>query len=493
MKFPVLYDFIHSLDEKSVVDTFFKESGYNNQTQYFLLYDFLATYHGEFQIDLFEAFLNREGIKASTSRTYSKRIYEQIMNVLLSHKAHEDYFFSVQKHLAQAKILYKKERFDLALIELKAAKKLEETHKFPSARYEIEMMEARILFQKNPKDVSKPLKKHHCTAQKATSEFVRDTEIRMAYQFVFSYHLRAKNVDDEWQAIADTFSTIPFPVDCNLETLLYYCSVKMKIAYWQKSPKQIFYWTEKIYLVLKDNLAYQKKYPLAYLSSLDNYLSGMSHIRDFSKFQEIIAGLEKLILSQPSLVTKRETIVIFHTLSLLCNDTKGIKTLSEEVIERLKIRFEKCEKGAIRSRERAIILLFGILYLLRFDYSNAEEFFGRIPVHRKEKLRSDLQRVKLLIEILIKLNDKQQAAQFIDGEIDKVYDRLSEWEGLSPHESVIIKYFRRWNKLPAKTKRELTPLFEDFKEALAATIDDTGFLPLASEIISSWLDQKLDN
>ena len=138
-------------------------------------------------------------------------------------------------------------------------------------------------------------------------------------------------------------------------------------------------------------------------------------------------------------------------------------------------------------------MLFGILYLLRFDYSNAEEFFVRIPVHRKEKLRSDLQRVKLLIEILIKLNDKQQAAQFIDGEIDKVYDRLSEWEGLSPHEGVIIKYFRRWNKLPAKTKRELTPLFEDFKEALAATIDDTGFLPLASEIISSWLDQKLDN
>lgn len=491
MKFPVLYDFIHSLNEKEVVDVFFKESGYNNQSKYFLLYDFLATYHGEFQPDLFEAFLSSEGIKAATSRIYSNRIYEQIMDVLLSQKAHEDYLFTVQKHLAQAKILWKKEQLDLALFELKRAKDIEKNYNFPSARFEIEMMEARILFQKNEKDVSKPLAKHHKEAQKAVDTFVRDAQIQITYQAVFNYQLRAKNVDDEWQALATDFSKIPFPENSNLETLLYFCSVKMKIAYWQKATDQILYWTEKVYRLFQDNQAYQQIHPLAYLFAVDNYLIGLSHARDFSKFQEILDELEKLSLSQPSLITRRETTIIFHTLTLLCNDKSGLRSLDDEEIERLKIRFEKCKKGSLRSRERVIDLLFGVLYLFRFDYENAEEYFGRIKAHRTEKLRSDIQRVKLLIEILINLNDKLQATKFIDSKIDKAYERLSEWQGLFPHESTIIKNFRRWNKLPLKSKRELQPFFEEFHQELSTTAEATGFLPLAAEIISSWLVEKI--
>jgi hypothetical protein len=478
--------------EKTAADDSFKYGGYKNNNKYLLLYLFLAKDHGPFDPHLFDGFLKKNGIKENTSRIYSKRIYERIISILLEIRADRDYFYTIQRHIAQANILFEKEFFELAEEELKSARKLEKAYNFPSVRYAIEMLDARILFQKDLKSINEPLRQHHDAALKAVADFNRDAKIRITYQFIFSYHLHNKDTQSEWEELSNALAGIELPEKYNPEILFYYTSVKTKIALHEKKLAEIFTWAEKLYLLFKNNPDYQKEYTLAYLATVDNYLSALGQLRDFSRISPILEELEPLEFSIPKLHTRKETTIIFHQMTMICNDKAMLKALNPKQVEHLKVRFNNCEKGMLPPRKIATNLLFGIFYLLRFDYPAAEEFFSRINAHRSDNLRSDFQRIKLIIKTLIQLEDREKPDHFTEKSIDNLYDRLFDWEGLNSCEKTTITFFRKWNHSP-KSRRELIPIFSNFKEKLAEEKDSQGNLPLIAEILTEWLTHKIED
>ncbi|MEL7247736.1 MAG: hypothetical protein AAFO03_04935 [Bacteroidota bacterium] len=131
MAFKPLHQLLHALtaQEREVVRQAFKGRKQSKQLFVFRYLDELAS---EFHQEHFEKFCQANGLTDANLRKIKQRLGDDIIDVLREYQAARDPIFKLQQLLANARLLVKKERFELAKDELKKASKQEKKSTRPA-------------------------------------------------------------------------------------------------------------------------------------------------------------------------------------------------------------------------------------------------------------------------------------------------------------------------------------------------------------------------
>lgn len=495
MKLSELHQLIHALDkeEEDTVVQHFRNSGYGPDSLYRKLFEYLIQNPPPFDPDHFADFSNENGLNDGTLRNYCKRIYNEVRHFLLQLNAQKDQLLIIRRHLCMAKLLVQKELYAAAKTELKKAQQVENEVKHPSSRFEIETVMAHILYLEDHKKIGKPVNSHHEIAGQAAADFQRDATIYLAYQQLYRHDMRQKDeaIIKAREAIATQLDEIELPDDANLETKIYYISLKMRIAYDRNQRKDVHRWAEQLYLLFKENPSTRVEEQQAYLTTLDHYLSALNIRSLHQEMQLILQELEAVDAQEPYLQTKKVGSLLFYRLSLYCAKPAEVHLIDNEAVERIKATFEEHRTEINPSRSVSIRFLFAVLYLLRIDYANAESMLEDIPIQKTNKNRSDLQRDAMILRLAIQVDDELQSFSHVQSNIDSVNQRLHKWGGLEEYEAIALKYFGKLiSAVPERRVRmEIEQEFLD--ELLEHAQQKNGHTGPGAETLKEWLKIKL--
>ena len=496
MKLPELHRLIQVLtpEEKAALDDHFRNNGYSITSLYRQFFEYLLTDSGEFNEADFTAFAGKLGLKDGTLRNYCKRVYEELRFVLLHLRSREDLVLAIRQHLSLAKSFIQKEHFAAARKELKDAQKKEAKIKHPNSRFEIEMMLAHILFLEDRKNIDKPLQTHHDLAEQALQDLHRDANIYLDYQQLFRHGMRqkSKDVEQAWQELMEKFDKLELPDDVNIETRIYYTSVKVRIAHYRNEIAEVYRVAKELHQIFEDSPAIKESQQHSYFTALDNYLTSLIMQKRFGEVKQLLDQFDSIKPQTPYLEMKKVCAYLYSRLSLLCNDAEERCQITKTEIESLRSMFQQYRSQMPTPRSMTIRFLFATLYLFRLDYANTEILLEDFPIQKTNKNRSDLQRCALIMGLAVQVEDKDQTYSVVQASIDSVGVRLHQWGGLNEYERIALRYFPQMiGALPQKGEREkIEQAFLD--EIKQFSNQQNGHARTGAQILRGWLEAKQD-
>lgn len=460
MNFSDLHQLIHSLNETELQQV--EESFDDKSSNYYLLYDHVATQPSPYSDNLRMVFCEYQGISEGSARTYRGRYLEQISNQLLILDAKQSLYTQLQQRLTKAKIFIRKECYNLAEVELKKAAKLEAEIIHPESRWEINSLRARKLFQDEERSIDKELNKYHKVMKTAAADFQQQVDINLIYQSLFCHGMRKAGNEEKWQKIIDKIAKIPFPEKADIETRVDYIAICIRIAYYQKDASAALNWAQKGYKIFEDQPEYKTVHVRYYITILDHYLSGVAQQRKFDKMRELITILKQTKTSEPLLESKKQAAIVFHTLNILCFDEDTRDQLTLQVAEDLRVIYEEYSERFLPARRIATNYLFCHIYLVLLNYGLAEYFAELFDIHVKNKKRPNLQRTVLLIRAFLHVEKGHKNSNSV---IQKTKNRLYNWGNVLPYEVVVINHLKRLVDCPP-VRRERHDVYRSFQEKL---------------------------
>lgn len=495
-----LHDFLRGLpkEDRIFIRKQYASATRNKAAEQFIIFSVLIDEPVKQSKEQLTQKLIAAGVPKANIDSYCGRILDRALSFLVPNLNGKEPH--AEDRIQRANYLSAMMLYQLTERELKAARKQLKERPNPEQEWRVILEQGRLLFRLRDgnNQVRKTLEKKLNEARQAVSNTPNaDHQIYELYLTMVEYTMRRVNASERKKKVKEAINLNDQEIPQHLSRLqqLQYAALRMQIATWDQDFLARYYWTEKAWQLTKQERAQSDRIANAYFVAFDDH---MSSVLICERYEEVEALLKEMSISPKyflnQIVAANHT-KIYTYLTILATTTWPFTPQQKLSLEDLKESYDEYYDDFSASRWVVLTYLFGTVFFIRGEYSDAEYYFDRIKTHKAAHVRSDLQRSILLAKVVQQIEEFTPGMRFnyIQSLVDQVRKRLTAW-GITQHDRIIIEHLYKIAQLPI-AKAERMPIWKNLYDELYIlrySAPNYKHKDQSFALLLSWLTYKLD-
>lgn len=398
-------------------------------------------------------------------------LYKKIISSLKKFHAKKSIDIQINDLILEAKVLYDKGFYDLAINIFTKAENLALKYNKRSILLEIAPFKAESFFQVKKANTLDSIKDVYITAKEVILTLEEEFFYRHENVKLVATH-RTSTLDptnlDEIKKNYQEIKSRGFPATGSFYSQYYYHSILAISEHLQKNHTKAAEHQMQVLLIWKQSPDILKKNLPQYITQLANNINYLICAEKYSDALFLIDEMEKLPLSHSNEQGELYQNLYFYKQSIYLNQQDY--TSSKKLIPFIKECLRKHKKKISTSRKLSLSYNIALTYWLLNEHKEA--------LTQLEKLISEYNSNENRPEIIKAAHLLQLATFYLDEEFLKLEDKIffikknfiskkqSNYDVATTFEEILVYYFRQLKKTKPYPKKDRQIIMKSFKEAL---------------------------